>query len=172
MFKSARKKRVSSPESQPSDTDDSASPPELSESDLEESSSRPPATTPPPSEEILVTLQQLVSPLIRLQRNRRLPFLRWNLQRGFQNYCRSTGIKVEDDGEPSEIRIVYRQVRGEKWETTLNNWSCPLCSLHGVFRCQALLEKHLEWDHKDVHVRWLKREIVSKLPMLLCTDIR
>jgi hypothetical protein len=38
-------------------------------------------------------------------------------------------------------------------------WICPLCQLHGMFDNRDMVEKHLEWDHKEVGISWGDNEV-------------
>jgi hypothetical protein len=46
------------------------------------------------------------------------------------------------------------------YKNTMNaGWLCPLCELHGVFGNRQMMEKHLEWDHREVTVNWQINEV-------------
>ncbi|KAJ7594525.1 hypothetical protein C8J56DRAFT_1044259 [Mycena floridula] len=82
-------------------------------------------------------------------------FLRRNLRMGFENKCREKGINTVSDPLPPNITVVYRGVKGRALPIQLRYWCCPLCDLHGLFKCKDMLEKHLEWDHANITIQWI-----------------
>ncbi|KAL0581681.1 hypothetical protein V5O48_000386 [Marasmius crinis-equi] len=91
---------------------------------------------------------------------RRLPFIRRNLRVGFQSKCKARGVfttVLPDENVSVQATYVYRN--GEalcSFATSLAAWTCPLCLLHRKLVNRYVLQKHLDWDHGDVKVRWVR----------------
>ena len=49
----------------------------------------------------------------------------------------------------------------EEWKGGMEEWTCPLCQLHGHFDTRNMLEYHLKQDHPETRPKWVKRREVS-----------
>ncbi|KAF8136975.1 hypothetical protein EV363DRAFT_1445899 [Boletus edulis] len=120
-----------------------------------------------PSQTLLDRLERLSLSVARLYRMRRLPFLRRNLQKGFQLRCRMVGVDTKPHLLPStSVSVIYdclleddapSHSRGSRTTTaksSMKDWLCPLCDLHKKFDNPGMLDKHLAWDHSSVKVLW------------------
>ncbi|KAF8555799.1 hypothetical protein OG21DRAFT_811504 [Imleria badia] len=120
-----------------------------------------------PSQTLLDKLEQLSSSVVRLQKMRRLPFLRRNLRKGFQLHCRVVGVDTKPHPLPrTSVSVVYScppadgassHSEGSRTTTaksSMKDWLCPLCDLHKKFDNSKMLDKHLAWDHPSVRMHW------------------
>jgi hypothetical protein len=113
-----------------------------------------------PSVDILAAIRQLSYHTLRLQLTHRLPFLRRNLKKGFLGRCAMNGVRTRSKGKTNdEVVFVYRLSPNgndppDEYEARMRGWLCPLCELHGHFPGREMLEKHLQWDHKEVGLVW------------------
>ncbi|KAG6379735.1 hypothetical protein JVT61DRAFT_10269 [Boletus reticuloceps] len=120
-----------------------------------------------PSQTLLDRLERLSLGPARLYRMRRLPFLRRNLQKGFQLRCRMVGVDTKPHLLPrTSVSVIYNCLleddapshsRGSRTTTaksSMKDWLCPLCDLHKKFDNPGMLDKHLAWDHSSVKVLW------------------
>ncbi|KAF8838931.1 hypothetical protein BDN67DRAFT_824590 [Paxillus ammoniavirescens] len=120
-----------------------------------------------PSEALLEGLERISLSSVRLQKLRRLPFLRRNLQDGFAHRCKLAGVPTKRISLPrASISVIYHcplatTVLGSHRKTpptaarsSMKDWFCPLCSLHRNFANQMMLDKHLSWDHPSVKSLW------------------
>ena len=128
-----------------------------------------------PSNKLIAALEFLMLPSLRMQKTGQLPFLLRNLRRAFVYRCRLLGISTKPTAfsdEPLKIWLIFRlQTNGavlegpqgysDEHRTCMTSWSCPLCDLHGRFETQAMLQKHIEWDHSAVGTRWMHDNEVS-----------
>jgi hypothetical protein len=139
-----------------SDNDESSS-----ESDVAEKGDAP---TEMPSDTLIEALENISLTTIRLAKFHRLPFMLRNLRKGFLSRCKSLGIDPSHRIPPSKpITVIYTcvaQTAGDRYpeqqetRTTMTDWRCPLCELHGVFPAQQILQAHLQRDHPGVGFRW------------------
>jgi hypothetical protein len=111
----------------------------------------------PPS--LIGAIEPYILPAVQLRKTKRLPFLLWNVQRGFRLKCETSGMDVTPDAESTEttLTVVYRWWKGtaNRWYSmSINGWCCPLCSLHGTFAQRYMLESHLKWDHNELDIQW------------------
>ncbi|KAL0071187.1 hypothetical protein AAF712_001751 [Marasmius tenuissimus] len=93
----------------------------------------------------------------------RLPFLQRNLYVGFRSHCRARGVYLDSEDENVVVQLeatyIYEANGGPASFTTPlapSSWTCPLCLLHRKFSNRYVLQKHLEWDHHEVQVRWVR----------------
>lgn len=135
-----------------------------------------------PSQALLDGLERLTSSVIRLEKMRRLPFLRRNLRRGFQLHCRMVGVDIEPHSLPhTSISVIYNYpfvhnlssepggIRNTTAKSSMKDWLCPLCDLHKKFHNPRMLDKHLAWDHSGVNVLWGDvRLVYSFESLVLC----
>ncbi|KAH7882375.1 hypothetical protein F5I97DRAFT_355505 [Phlebopus sp. FC_14] len=95
----------------------------------------------------------------------RLPFLRRNLRAGFKSRCQLIGTVSRHQALPRRsISVIYScqstdpTAQGEHssftTRTSITDWLCPLCNIHGAFANQRMLHMHLSWDHPSVEVQW------------------
>lgn len=118
-----------------------------------------------PSEELFQALERLSLSSVRMHHTHSLPFLLRNLRKGFEARCQMIGVPVPAHPDPRDsdvsVDVVYRYIRNtggreHEYRTHVTEWSCPLCTLHGKFGTRDMLEKHLDWDHDEVTVKWSK----------------
>lgn len=120
-----------------------------------------------PSQILLDKLEQLSSSVVRLDKMRRLPFLRRNLRRGFHLHCRMVGVDTNHHPLPrTSISVFYscspsggapNHSKGSRTtvaKSSMKDWLCPLCDLHKKFDNSKMLDKHLAWDHSNVRMHW------------------
>jgi hypothetical protein len=120
-----------------------------------------------PSEALLEGLERISLSSVRLQKLRRLPFLRRNLQDGFAHRCKLAGVPTKRISLPrTSISVIYhcplattvlgslRKAPPTGARSSMKDWFCPLCSLHHNFANQMMLDKHLSWDHPSVKALW------------------
>ncbi|KIK77463.1 hypothetical protein PAXRUDRAFT_834978 [Paxillus rubicundulus Ve08.2h10] len=131
-----------------------------------------------PSEALLEGLERISSSSVRLQKMRRLPFLRRNLQDGFAHRCQLAGVPVKRTPLPrTSVSVMYhcplettamktpRKAFVTTARSSMRDWLCPFCSLHHNFANQMMLDKHLSWDHPSVKVLWNEHHNVLTLTM-------
>lgn len=138
-----------------------------------------------PSQTLLDGLEQLSSSVVRLDKMRRLPFLRRNLRSGFQLHCRMVGVDTKPHSLPrTSISVVYScpltdgapshsgGFHTTSAKSSMKHWLCPLCDLHKKFDNPKMLEKHLAWDHSSVNVLWDKVRLADLFEgfILLCVQ--
>lgn len=127
-----------------------------------------------PSENLIVALEALILPSLRMQKTRQLPFLLRNLRRGFAYRCSLVDVLIKPAMHtvPSDVRVIFRLMSdgsvseehkecSHEYTISLNSWTCPICDFHGSFRSQTMLQKHLEWDHSEAEVHWTHDSEVS-----------
>ncbi|KAJ7497218.1 hypothetical protein FB451DRAFT_220916 [Mycena latifolia] len=116
-----------------------------------------------PPEDIIAAIESLSLSVACMQESRRLPFLRRNLQRGFLKYCRARRVPTESDGQAPSIAVIFKLADSElpPHEASMSCYECPLCRLHSPFRTKAMLEIHLDRDHREVRTNW--EEIDDKM---------
>ncbi|KAG2063903.1 hypothetical protein BDR04DRAFT_1110967 [Suillus decipiens] len=116
-----------------------------------------------PSDTLIEALENVSLTTIRLAKLHRLPFILRNLRKGFLIRCESLGIDTSHTIPPSKpVTVIYnvsqitehRYPGRQETRTTMADWRCPLCELHGVFPTQQILYAHLRWDHSGVGFRW------------------
>ncbi|KIK41670.1 hypothetical protein CY34DRAFT_193961 [Suillus luteus UH-Slu-Lm8-n1] len=132
-----------------------------SESDVAEMDDAP---TEMPSDTLIEALEHISLTTIRLAKFHRLPFMLRNLRKGFLSRCKSLGIDPSRRIPPSKpITVIYtcvaqiaedRYSEQQETRTTMTDWRCPLCELHGIFPAQQILQVHLQRDHPGVGFRW------------------
>ncbi|KAG2146272.1 hypothetical protein DEU56DRAFT_787230 [Suillus clintonianus] len=132
-----------------------------SESDVAEEDETPADI---PSDTLIQALENISLTTIRLARLHRLPFMLRNLRKGFLSRCKSLGIDPSRSiPPPKPITVVYnciaqtaedRYLEQQETRTTMADWRCPLCDLHGIFPVQQMLIAHLQWDHSGVGFWW------------------
>ncbi|KAG1795333.1 uncharacterized protein HD556DRAFT_1442179 [Suillus plorans] len=132
-----------------------------SESDVTERDETP---TDIPSDTLIEALENISLTTIRLAKLRRLPFMLRNLRKGFLSRCKSLGIDPSPSIPPSKpVTVIYkclaqiaedRSLKRQETRTTMTDWKCPLCELHGVFPTQEILHAHLQRDHLGVGFLW------------------
>ncbi|KIJ14576.1 hypothetical protein PAXINDRAFT_115917 [Paxillus involutus ATCC 200175] len=131
-----------------------------------------------PSEALLEGLERISLSSVRLQKLRRLPFLRRNLQDGFAHRCKLAGVPTKRISLPrTSISVIYhcplattvlgspRKAPPTGARSSMKDWFCPLCSLHHNFANQMMLDKHLSWDHPSVKALWGEHHNVLTLTM-------
>lgn len=111
-----------------------------------------------PSEELLNALEALTLNSIRIQSTRQLPFLRRNLRQGFFRRCRDLHIPIYSDHKTISLRVNYEYIDGIVFHAEIDEWLCPLCNIFGKFVTRAMLNCHLEWDHREVFCEWERVE--------------
>ncbi|KAG2003477.1 hypothetical protein CC2G_004078 [Coprinopsis cinerea AmutBmut pab1-1] len=105
-------------------------------------------------------LEHLLLPTNRMQETRQLPFLLRNLRKGFLGRCSELGIPVGSRKGKHKSLTVYLKYEvegggsGSVYETSMEGWRCPLCSLHGTFALKRPLDFHLRSDHEEISVKW------------------
>jgi hypothetical protein len=128
-----------------------------------------------PSNNLIAALEVLTLPSLRMQKTGQLPFLLRNLRRGFADRCHRLSLPTKPSThlkEPLEVQLTFRLQTGEmvfadsedhsdEYKTRMSSWNCPLCDLHGTFGTQAMLQKHIEWDHSEIKTRWTHDNVVS-----------
>jgi hypothetical protein len=128
-----------------------------------------------PSNNLIAALEVLTLTSLRMQKTVQLPFLLRNLRRGFADRCHRLGVRTKPSihlNEPLKVELIFRLQTGEmvfidaedyldEYRTHMNSWNCPLCDLHGAFGTQAMLQKHIEWDHSEIKTRWTHDSRVS-----------
>jgi len=126
-----------------------------------------------PSNNLVAALEVHALSSLRMQKTRQLPFLLRNMRRGFANRCIQLGVPTKKNIYPNEslkIQLIFRLQTGvfedaedysDEYITRMTSWNCPLCDLHGRFGTQAMLQKHIEWDHSEIKARWLHDSRVS-----------
>ncbi|KAG2137395.1 uncharacterized protein EDB93DRAFT_1167305 [Suillus bovinus] len=117
-----------------------------------------------PSDALIEALENISLTTIRLVQLRRLPFMLRHLRKGFLSRCKSLGIDPSHSIPPSKpVTVVYKcvaQIAEDRYpkrhqtRTTMTDWRCPLCGLHGIFPSQTILNAHLQWDHSGVDCCW------------------
>ena len=120
-----------------------------------------------PLQTLLDKLELHSSSVVRLHKMRRLPFLRRNLQRGFQLHCCKVGVDVKPQPLPrTSVSVIYSCLipdstsshpegsRTATAKSSMKDWLCPLCDLHKKFANSRMLDKHLTWDHPNVEMLW------------------
>lgn len=120
-----------------------------------------------PSQALLDRLERFSLSVVRLDKMRRLPFLRRNLRGGFQLRCRMVGVDTKPRPLPrTSVSVVYScpliddasshpgEFRTTMTKSSMKDWLCPLCDLHKKFDNPRVLDKHLAWDHSSVKVLW------------------
>ena len=121
-----------------------------------------------PSNNLIAALEALVLPSLRMQETGQLPFLLRNLRRGFVDRCFTLGVPTKQavtPKSPLNVRVIFRLLApnavvaddesySDEYQIRMGSWSCPVCSLHGDFGTQTLLQKHIEWDHPEIKSRW------------------
>ncbi|KAG0707919.1 hypothetical protein DFH29DRAFT_994550 [Suillus ampliporus] len=117
-----------------------------------------------PSDTLIEALECISLTTIRLAQLHRLPFMLRNLRKGFLSRCKSLGIDTSRSVPPPKpITVVYSCVaqiakdgslERQETRTTMPDWKCPLCELHGTFPMQQILNAHLKWDHSEVGFVW------------------
>jgi hypothetical protein len=118
------------------------------------------AQAPLPAD-LVSTIEKLTHSSARLHKTKRLPFLLRNLRRGFLQRCKTLGIPVEretQDNVAFHMHYEHTGVNDVGYEITLHQWDCPLCSLHPSFPNQAILKKHLAWDHGEFLFKWRRSQ--------------
>jgi hypothetical protein len=128
-----------------------------------------------PSNNLIAALEVFVLPSLRMQKTGQLPFLLRNLRRGFADRCLLLGLStkptVSSDGL-LEVHLIFRlqtnslvsedaESFSDEYKTRMTSWNCPLCDLHSGFGTQAMLQKHIEWDHSEIGTRWMHDDEVS-----------
>jgi hypothetical protein len=122
-----------------------------------------------PSNKLVAALEVLTLPSLRMQKTGQLPFLLRNLRRGFADRCLLLGMPTKasvHSDKPLEVHLVFRlQTSGvvvddaggysDEYKTRMTSWNCPLCDLHGAFGTQAMLQRHIEWDHFEIKTKWI-----------------
>ncbi|RPD56950.1 hypothetical protein L226DRAFT_554330 [Lentinus tigrinus ALCF2SS1-7] len=122
--------------------------------------------------ELLRALDALTLAEARLQKHKRLPFLLYNLEKGFADRCRRHGIRVEPPNAPrGAVKVVFKYYLEAKnsgassdsgsdareYQTyvgSMVDWRCPMCELHKPFNTREMLNFHLARDHSEVKVSW------------------
>jgi len=132
-----------------------------SEPDVAERDEAPPEM---PSDALIEALEDISLVTIRLASLHRLPFMLRNLREGFLSRCKSLGIDTSRSFPPPKpITVVYncaartaedRSPEQQVTRTTMRDWKCPFCELHGTFLSRQILSAHLRWDHSDVSFVW------------------
>ncbi|KAG1729682.1 hypothetical protein EDB19DRAFT_108778 [Suillus lakei] len=117
-----------------------------------------------PSDTLIEALENISLTTIRLAKLRRLPFMPRNLRKGFLGRCKSLGIDPPRSiPPPKPVTVIYNciaQITEDRYpgrqetRTTMADWRCPLCELHGIFPAQQILDAHLQWDHSGVGFWW------------------
>jgi hypothetical protein len=133
-----------------------------------------------PSNELLFAVKHLSYDTLRLQKAKRLPFLRRSLRKGFLGRCLQNGVNTHGHKLPNpRVTVVYRlnttvDEPPDEYVAHTASWLCPLCELHGRFGTREMLQKHLWWDHREVDVVWNKESvIISTSPQVLdCAEGR
>jgi hypothetical protein len=111
-----------------------------------------------PAEELLNALEALTLTSIRIQTTRRLPFLRRNLRKGFFKRCMNLHLPIYGDRKTISLGVKYEYVDGIVFHAEIEEWLCPLCNIFGKFATRAMLNRHLEWDHREVFCEWKRVE--------------
>jgi len=93
-----------------------------------------------------------------MQNTHQLPFLLRNVRQGFLSRCRVLGVPIYSDNRQLSLCVRYDYVAGITYKTDIEEWLCPLCELHGVFRTREMLACHLQWDHAEVFSEWGKMD--------------
>jgi hypothetical protein len=117
-----------------------------------------------PSDTLIEALENISLTTIRLAKLHRLPFKLRNLRKGFLIRCKFLGIDPSRNIPPSKpVTVMYncvaqiaegRYSERQVTRTTMTDWRCPLCDLHGAFPTQQILYAHLQWDHIGVDFQW------------------
>ncbi|KAG6850025.1 hypothetical protein H0H93_002229 [Arthromyces matolae] len=120
----------------------------------------------PPRPQTLLTLSEgmrkaidaLALSSIRMQKTKRLPFLRRNVKRGFLWRCNQLNVSTNSvPGETVRVRVQFAY-QSEEVKARLHSWTCPLCELHGDFPTQDTLSSHLSWDHETTSATWFRNQ--------------
>jgi hypothetical protein len=122
-----------------------------------------------PSNELLIAVKQLSYETLRLQKAKRLPFLRRSLRKGFLGRCLQNGVDTRGEKLPDpRVTVVYRlntivDEPPDEYVAHMASWLCPLCELHGRYSTREMLQKHLWWDHREVDVVWDRESVIISL---------
>ena len=111
-----------------------------------------------PAEELLNALEALTLTSIRIQTTRRLPFLRRNLRQGFFRRCMDLHLPIYGNHKAILFGVKYDYVDGIVFHAEIAEWLCPLCNIFGKFVTRAMLNCHLEWDHREMFCEWERVE--------------
>jgi len=156
--------------SEPSEDEEMSSGESESESDGEVA--QRPAS---PSNNLVAALEALTLSSLRMQKTGQLPFLLRNMRRGFVHRCRLLDVPTKSSihsDEPLQVQLLFRlqtnvlvfegaEDYSDEYTTHMTSWNCPLCDLHGRFGTQAMLQKHIEWDHSEIKTKWLHNNRVG-----------
>jgi len=117
-----------------------------------------------PSDVLIEALENISLGTIRLASLCRLPFMQRSLRDGFLSRSKSLGIDISRALPPHKpVIVIYscivraaedRSPERHVTRTTMKDWKCPLCELHGTFLSWQLLGAHLQWDHSNVGFEW------------------
>ena len=139
-----------------------------------------------PADKLIVALESLMLPSLRMQQAGHLPFLLRNLRPGFADRCRLLGMPTKSathSDEPLEVRLIFRLQTSETvyhedggfsdvYRTHMTSWNCPFCDLHGSLGTQIMLQKHIEWDHSEIKTRWTHdKRVCASCPHCSFTDV-
>jgi hypothetical protein len=122
-----------------------------------------------PSNNLVAALEALTLSSLRMQKTGQLPFLLRNIRRGFVDLCRLLDVPTKSSIHSDELLEVQLSFRlqtnipvfegtddySDVYTTRMTSWNCPLCDFHGCFGTQAMLQKHMEWDHSEIKTKWL-----------------
>lgn len=116
-----------------------------------------------PPDQMLAAIESLTLSVARMQKTRRLPFLKRNLRRGFRNYCCARGVRTQTKFPSSSIIVVFTLGDSDlpPHEASISCHECPLCDLHFPFQTKEMLKMHLEIDHCEVQTSWNEIDQVS-----------
>ncbi|KAL1748792.1 hypothetical protein HDZ31DRAFT_28888 [Schizophyllum fasciatum] len=111
-----------------------------------------------PTDRLLDAMGKLALGTPRLSPNRKLPFLRRNVRRGFLLACRRRRVPCLDAelANAPEYDVIYEyQIKtGVEYQARrrVKGYECPLCDLQANFASRPTCEAHLRWDHPEVKV--------------------
>ncbi|KAL4251973.1 hypothetical protein ABKN59_005797 [Abortiporus biennis] len=112
--------------------------------------------------EVTKSLDALTLKFRQLKQYRKLPFLLRNLRKAFPSKCQSIGIPTYPR-KPVKHHVIV-EYRSQASATSkmvkrygkLVQWDCPICDVYQDLPTRELLEFHLQYDHGDVDVQWIK----------------
>ena len=60
------------------------------------------------------------------------------------------------EDQKGTVLVRYEHVAKASFERPVPKWFCPLCNLHGKFARREMLAIHLQRDHQEMFIEWLR----------------